>query len=290
MITGSIVALVTPMHPDGAIDWSAFARLIEYHIESGTAGLGVVGTTGESPTLTVPEHCEVIRFAVEQAGGRIPVVAGTGGNSTHEAIELTVSAAEAGADYSLSVTPYYNKPTQQGLFEHFQAVARSVNLPIILYNVPGRTGCDLLNDTVVKLSQIDNIVAIKDATGDVARGAALIEAVPDGFAVFSGDDATALELMRQGGQGNVSVTANIAARDMAAMCNLALTGEWEAAAEIDARLSELNDLLFIEANPIPVKWAMAQRGMMGDGIRLPLTPLSEPCRGDLEQALETYFA
>ena len=171
MITGSIVALVTPMHPDGAIDWSAYARLIEYHIESDTAGLGVVGTTGESPTLTVPEHCEVIRFAVEQAGGRIPVVAGTGGNSTHEAIELTVSAAEAGADYSLSVTPYYNKPTQQGLFEHFQAVARSVNLPIILYNVPGRTGCDLSNDTVVKLSQIDNIVAIKDATGDVARGA-----------------------------------------------------------------------------------------------------------------------
>ena len=290
MITGSIVALVTPMHPDGAIDWSALARLIEYHIESGTAGLGVVGTTGESPTLTVPEHCEVIRFAVEQAGGRIPVVAGTGGNSTHEAIELTVSAAEAGADYSLSVTPYYNKPTQQGLFEHFQAVARSVNLPIILYNVPGRTGCDLLNDTVVKLSQIDNIVAIKDATGDVARVAALIEAVPDGFAVFSGDDATALELMRRGGQGNVSVTANIAARDMAAMCNLALTGEWEAAAEIDARLSELNDLLFIEVNPIPVKWVMAQRGMIEEGIRLPLTPLSEPCRGDLERALETYFA
>ena len=290
MITGSIVALVTPMHPDGAIDWSAYARLIEYHIESDTAGLGVVGTTGESPTLTVPEHCEVIRFAVEQAGGRIPVVAGTGGNSTHEAIELTVSAAEAGADYSLSVTPYYNKPTQQGLFEHFQAVARSVNLPIILYNVPGRTGCDLSNDTVVKLSQIDNIVAIKDATGDVARGAALIEAVPDGFAVFSGDDATALELMRRGGQGNVSVTANIAAQDMAAMCNLALTGEWEAAADIDARLSELNDLLFIEANPIPVKWAMAQRGMIEDGIRLPLTPLSEPCRGDLERALETYFA
>jgi len=290
MITGSIVALVTPMHPDGAIDWSALARLIEYHIESGTAGLGVVGTTGESPTLTVPEHCEVIRFAVEQAGGRIPVVAGTGGNSTHEAIELTVSAAEAGADYSLSVTPYYNKPTQQGLFEHFQAVARSVNLPIILYNVPGRTGCDLLNDTVVKLSQIDNIVAIKDATGDVARGAALIEAVPDGFAVFSGDDATALQLMRRGGQGNVSVTANIAARDMADMCNLALTGEWEAAAEIDARLSELNNLLFIEANPIPVKWTMAQRGMIEKGIRLPLTTLSEPCRGDLERALETYFA
>ena len=290
MITGSIVALVTPMHPDGAIDWPALGRLIEYHIESGTAGLGVVGTTGESPTLTVPEHCEVIRFAVEQAGGRIPVVAGTGGNSTHEAIELTVSAAEAGADYSLSVTPYYNKPTQQGLFEHFQAVARAVNLPIILYNVPGRTGCDLLNDTVVRLSQIDNIVAIKDATGDVERGAALIEAVPDGFSVFSGDDATALELMRRGGKGNVSVTANIAAGDMAAMCNFALAQEWEAAAEIDARLSDLNHLLFSEANPIPVKWAMAHRGMIEEGIRLPLTPLAEGCRAPLEQAMETYFA
>ena len=290
MITGSIVALVTPMHPDGAIDWQALARLIEYHIESGTAGLGVVGTTGESPTLTVPEHCEVIRFAVEQAGGRIPVVAGTGGNSTHEAIELTVSAAEVGADYSLSVTPYYNRPTQQGLFEHFQAVARAVNLPIILYNVPGRTGCDLLNETVVRLSQIDNIVAIKDATGDVQRGSRLIEAVPDGFAVFSGDDATALELMRHGAKGNVSVTANIAASDMAAMCHLALAGEWEAAADIDAKLATLNDLLFSEANPIPVKWAMAHRGMIDSGIRLPLTPLSEACRAPLEKAMETYFA
>ena len=290
MITGSIVALVTPMHPDGAIDWQALTRLIEHHIESGTAGLGVVGTTGESPTLTVPEHCEVIRFAVEQAGGRIPVVAGTGGNSTHEAIELTVSAAEAGADYSLSVTPYYNRPTQHGLFEHFQAVARAVNLPIILYNVPGRTGCDLLNETVVRLSQIDNIVAIKDATGDVQRGSRLIEAVPDGFAVFSGDDATALELMRHGAKGNVSVTANIAASDMAAMCNLALSGEWEAAADIDAKLATLNDLLFSEANPIPVKWAMAHRGMIDSGIRLPLTPLSEACRAPLEKAMETYFA
>ena len=290
MITGSIVALVTPMHPDGAIDWQALARLIELHIESGTAGLGVVGTTGESPTLTVPEHCEVIRFAVEQAGGRIPVVAGTGGNSTHEAIELTVSAAEAGADYSLSVTPYYNRPTQHGLFEHFQAVARAVNLPIILYNVPGRTGCDLLNETVVQLSQIDNIVAIKDATGDVQRGSRLIEAVPDGFAVFSGDDATALELMRHGAKGNVSVTANIAPSDMAAMCNLALTGEWEAAAGIDARLTTLNDLLFSEANPIPVKWAMAHRGMIDSGIRLPLTPLSEACRAPLGKAMETYLA
>ena len=290
MITGSIVALVTPMHPDGAIDWAALARLIEYHIEAGTAALGVVGTTGESPTLTVPEHCEVIRFAVEQAGGRIPVVAGTGGNSTHEAIELTVSAAEAGADYSLSVTPYYNKPTQQGLFEHFQAVARSVNLPIILYNVPGRTGCDLLNETVVKLSQVDNIVAIKDATGEVERGKALIQAVPEGFAVFSGDDATALELMRYGGKGNVSVTANIAAADMAALCCHAAAGEWEEAEGIERRLADLNRLLFVEANPIPVKWAMLQRGMIDSGIRLPLTPLSDAHRETVSDALEAYFS
>jgi 4-hydroxy-tetrahydrodipicolinate synthase len=278
------------MQPDGAIDWAALARLIEYHIEAGTAALGVVGTTGESPTLTVPEHCEVIRFAVEQSGGRIPVVAGTGGNSTHEAIELTVSAAEAGADYSLSVTPYYNRPTQQGLFEHFQAVARSVNFPIILYNVPGRTGCDLLNETVVRLSQVDNIVAIKDATGDIERGKALIQAVPDGFAVFSGDDATALELMRYGGRGNVSVTANIAAADMAALCRCAAAQEWDTAEVIDARLADLNRLLFIESNPIPIKWAMAQQGMIGPGIRLPLTPLSEAYREALSNALEAYFS
>jgi 4-hydroxy-tetrahydrodipicolinate synthase len=278
------------MQPDGAIDWAALARLIEYHIEAGTAALGVVGTTGESPTLTVPEHCEVIRFAVEQSGGRIPVVAGTGGNSTHEAIELTVSAAEAGADYSLSVTPYYNKPTQQGLFEHFQAVARSVNFPIILYNVPGRTGCDLLNETVVRLSQVDNIVAIKDATGDIERGKALIQAVPDGFAVFSGDDATALDLMRYGGRGNVSVTANIAAADMAALCRCAAAQEWDTAEVIDARLADLNRLLFIESNPIPIKWAMAQQGMIGPGIRLPLTPLSEAYREALSNALEAYFS
>jgi len=290
MITGSIVALVTPMHPDGAIDWAALARLIEYHIDAGTAALGVVGTTGESPTLTVPEHCEVIRFAVEQSGGRIPVVAGTGGNSTHEAIELTVSAAEAGADYSLSVTPYYNKPTQQGLFEHFQAVARSVNLPIILYNVPGRTGCDLLNDTVVRLSQVDNIVAIKDATGDIKRGKALIQAVPDGFAVFSGDDATALELMRHGGRGNISVTANIAAADMAALCRCAVAGDWDAAEAINRRLADLNRLLFIESNPIPIKWAMVRQGMMDSGIRLPLTPLSEAHWETLAKALEAYFS
>jgi len=290
MITGSIVALVTPMHPDGAIDWAALARLIEYHIEAGTAALGVVGTTGESPTLTVPEHCEVIRFAVEQSGGRIPVVAGTGGNSTHEAIELTVSAAEAGADYSLSVTPYYNKPTQQGLFEHFQAVARSVNLPIILYNVPGRTGCDLLNDTVVRLSQVDNIVAIKDATGDIQRGKELIQAVPDGFAVFSGDDATALELMRHGGRGNISVTANIAAADMAALCRCAVAGDWDAAEAINRRLADLNRLLFIESNPIPIKWAMVRQGMMDSGIRLPLTPLSEAHWETLAKALEAYFS
>jgi len=290
MITGSIVALVTQQYFRLSSNYSGSPPLIEYHIEAGTAALGVVGTTGESPTLTVPEHCEVIRFAVEQSGGRIPVVAGTGGNSTHEAIELTVSAAEAGADYSLSVTPYYNKPTQQGLFEHFQAVARSVNLPIILYNVPGRTGCDLLNDTVVRLSQVDNIVAIKDATGDIERGKALIQAVPDGFAVFSGDDATALELMRHGGRGNVSVTANIAAADMAALCRCAVAGQWDAAEAIDRRLADLNRLLFIESNPIPIKWAMVQQGMIDSGIRLPLTPLSEAHRETLAKALEAYFS
>ena len=290
MITGSIVALVTPMQADGAIDWATLAKLIEYHIDSGTDALGVVGTTGESPTLTVPEHCEVIRFAVEQASGRIPVVAGTGGNSTHEAIELTVAAAEAGADYSLSVTPYYNRPTQQGLFEHFQAVARAVNLPIILYNVPGRTGCDLLNDTVLRLSHVDNIVGLKDATGDVARGQALIQAVPEGFAVFSGDDGTALDLMRCGAKGNVSVTANIAAAEMAAMCRLALAGEWQEAEALNARLDVLNRVLFLESNPIPVKWAMVHRQMIGEGLRLPLTTLSESYRDQVSEALEAFFS
>ncbi len=274
MITGSIVALVTPMLPDGTIDWAALESLIEQHIMAGTAALGVVGTTGESATLTVAEHCEVIRFAVGQSAGRIPIVAGTGANSTHEAVELTVAAAEVGADASLLVTPYYNRPTQEGMYQHFVKVAESVNFPIILYNVPGRTGTDLLNETVLRLSKVDNIVALKDATGDVTRGAELIAQLPDTFAVYSGDDGTALELMRAGAKGNISVTANVAPAAMAEMCKLALAGDFAGAEQIDLRLRDLNEKLFVEPNPIPVKWAMAELGMMQNGIRLPLTPLS----------------
>ena len=285
MITGSIVALVTPMTAEGDIDWDSLAKLVEYHVTSGTAALGVVGTTGESATLTVPEHCEVIRFAVEQAAGRIPVVAGTGANSTHEAVELTVTAAEVGADYSLLVTPYYNKPPQEGLYRHFCQVASSVNLPIILYNVPGRTGVDLSNDTVLRLSEVSNIVAIKDATGDVARGADLINRLPESFAVFSGDDETALELMRAGAKGNVSVTANIAAPAVAEVCRLALAGDFDAAAIENDKISGLNEALFLEANPIPVKWAMAEANMIGRGIRLPLTELDPSCHDRVRAAM-----
>lgn len=288
MITGSIVALVTPMQQDGAIDWAALEKLTEYHIQAGTSALVIAGTTGESATLTVPEHCEIIRFAVEQSGGRIPIIAGTGSNSTHEAIELTVAAAEVGADASLLVTPYYNRPTQEGLYQHFCAVAESVNIPIILYNVPGRTACDLSNDTVLRLSKVDNIVALKDATGDVARGAALIGQLPDTFAVYSGDDPTALALMRHGAKGNISVTANVAAEAMAALCRYALAGDFDAAQRIDNQLQGLNKALFVEPNPIPVKWAMAEQGMMGGTLRLPLVTLSDeyhkPVRAALQQA------
>jgi 4-hydroxy-tetrahydrodipicolinate synthase len=276
------------MQQDGAIDWAALEKLTEYHIQAGTSALVIAGTTGESATLTVPEHCEIIRFAVEQSGGRIPIIAGTGSNSTHEAIELTVAAAEVGADASLLVTPYYNRPTQEGLYQHFCAVAESVNIPIILYNVPGRTACDLSNDTVLRLSKVDNIVALKDATGDVARGAALIGQLPDTFAVYSGDDPTALALMRHGAKGNISVTANVAAEAMAALCRYALAGDFDAAQRIDNQLQGLNKALFVEPNPIPVKWAMAEQGMMGGTLRLPLVTLSdeyhEPVRAALQQA------
>jgi len=274
MITGSIVALVTPMLPDGAIDKEGLATLIEYHIQSGTAALGIAGTTGESATLTMAEHIDIIQFAVEQAAGRIPVVAGTGSNSTHEAIELTVAAAAAGAEYSLLVTPYYNKPPQEGLYRHFCQVAAAVNIPIILYNVPSRTGIDLSNETVLRLSEVGNIAGLKDATGDVERGSALIAKLPDTFAVYSGDDATALDLMCRGGQGNISVTANIAAAKVAEVCRLALSGDEEGARKLNAELSALNDALFIEPNPIPVKWAMLELGMVKEGIRLPLVALS----------------
>lgn len=274
MITGSIVALVTPMLPDGAIDKEGLATLIEYHIQSGTAALGIAGTTGESATLTMAEHIDIIQFAVEQAAGRVPVVAGTGSNSTHEAIELTVAAAAAGAEYSLLVTPYYNKPPQEGLYRHFCQVAAAVNIPIILYNVPSRTGVDLSSETVLRLSEVGNIAGLKDATGDVERGGALIAKLPDTFGVYSGDDATALDLMCRGGRGNVSVTANVAAAKVAEVCRLALTGDEDGARKLNAELSGLNEALFIEANPIPVKWAMVELGLVKEGIRLPLVALS----------------
>ena len=286
MITGSIVALVTPMSPNGEVDSEALSKLIEYHIDSGTSALGIAGTTGESATLTMKEHADVIRFAVECAADRIPVIAGTGSNSTHEAIELTVAAAEAGAHSVLLVTPYYNRPPQEGLYQHFCQVAGSVNIPIILYNVPGRTGVDLSNDTVMRLSEVGNINGLKDATGDVARGADLIARLPDTFAVYSGDDATALELMRHGAKGNVSVTANIAAAQVADVCRLALAGDFPAAAAIDSQLSALNDALFIESNPVPVKWVMAELGMIQEGIRLPLVTLSSDHHAALRAAMQ----
>jgi len=286
MITGSIVALVTPMLRDGQVDFEGLAGLVEYHIEAGTSALGVAGTTGESATLTMSEHREVIRFAVECAANRIPVIAGTGSNSTHEAIELTVAAAEAGANSVLLVTPYYNRPTQEGLYRHFCEVAAAVNIPIILYNVPARTGVDLSNDTVMRLSEIGNISGLKDATGDVDRGASLIDRLSDTFAVYSGDDATALDLMRHGAKGNVSVTANIAAGQVADVCRLALSGDFPAAEAVDAVLSALNHALFIEPNPIPVKWAMAELGMVKEGIRLPLVPLSSDHQGLVRAALQ----
>ena len=286
MITGSIVALVTPMSANGEVDSQALADLIEYHINAGTSALGITGTTGESATLTMKEHSDVIRFAVECAADRIPVMAGTGSNSTHEAIELTVAAAEAGAHSVLLVTPYYNRPPQEGLYRHFCQVAESVNIPIILYNVPGRTGVDLSNDTVLRLSEVGNINGLKDATGDVERGAALIARLPDTFAVYSGDDATALELMRHGAKGNVSVTANIAAAQVAAVCRLALAGDFPGAAAINSQLSALNDALFLESNPVPVKWAMAELGMVQAGIRLPLVTLSSDHHAALRAAMQ----
>jgi 4-hydroxy-tetrahydrodipicolinate synthase len=286
MITGSIVALVTPMQPDGSLDWEALERLLDLHIEAGTRAIGAVGTTGESATLSVPEHCEVIRRCVRHVAGRIPVIAGTGANCTREAIELTTAAADNGADACLLVTPYYNRPTQRGLYEHFKAVAEAVDIPQILYNVPGRTAVDMHNDTVVALSSIDNIIGIKDATGDLSRVTDLKARCPEDFAIYSGDDPTARELILRGGHGNISVTANIAPRLVAELCRLALAGEREAALAVDDRLRALNSALFLEANPIPVKWAMQQRGLIQSGIRLPLTPLDEKFHGQVLAAME----
>jgi 4-hydroxy-tetrahydrodipicolinate synthase len=286
MITGSIVALVTPMTETGDIDWAALERLIDWHIANGTKALGLVGTTGEASTLSHPEHREVIRFGVSHAGGRIPIMAGTGSNSTLEAVELTVSAAEAGADCALLVTPYYNRPTQEGLYQHFKTVAGAINLPIVLYNVPSRTGCDLSVETTLRLSQIENIVGLKDATGDVARGAAMIQALPKGFAVYSGDDSTTCDLLEVGAAGCISVTANVAPAQMADMCKWALAGDMASARTIDDQVRALHGTLFLEPNPIPVKYAMGKMGLIEPTMRLPLTPLSETHWDTLNKAID----
>lgn len=287
MITGSIVALATPMSPvSQAVDYPALGRLVEWHIEQGSSALVAVGTTGESPTLAVDEHLEVIRFCVRQAGGRIRVIAGTGANSTAEAIELTEGARAAGADACLLVAPYYNKPTQEGLYLHHRAIAEAVAIPQILYNVPSRTACDMRPETVLRLAEVANITGIKEATGDLERARRLIDAAPPGFAVYSGDDATAMELMLLGGHGNVSVTANVAPALMAQLCAAALAGDRRRAAMLNQRLEPLNRALFLEANPIPVKWALARMGRIAEAIRLPLTPLS----ADLHQAVSDAMA
>jgi 4-hydroxy-tetrahydrodipicolinate synthase len=274
------------MTETGDIDWAALERLIDWHISNGTQALGLVGTTGEASTLSHPEHREVIRFGVSHAGGRIPIMAGTGSNATLEAVELTVSAAEAGADCALLVTPYYNRPTQEGLYQHFKTVAGAINLPIVLYNVPSRTGCDLSVETTLRLSQIENIVGLKDATGDVARGAALIQALPEGFAVYSGDDSTTCDLLEVGAAGCISVTANVAPAQMADMCKLALAGDMASARAIDDQVRALHGTLFLESNPIPVKYAMGKMGLIEPTMRLPLTPLSETHWDTLNKAID----
>jgi 4-hydroxy-tetrahydrodipicolinate synthase len=273
------------MHDDGGLDLARFKALIDWHIAEGTDGIVVVGTTGESPTVDFDEHKDLIRVAVEHAAGRIPVIAGTGANSTAEAIELAESAKKSGANASLSVVPYYNKPTQEGLYRHFRTIAETVNIPLIVYNVPGRTVADISNDTVLRLAQVPNITGLKDATGNLERGADFLRRVPKGFAVYSGDDATGLPLMCLGGHGVISVTANVAPRLMHEMCAAALAGELRSAREAHFRLMPLHQKLFVEANPIPVKWAAAQMGLIGMGIRLPLTPLSPQYHEVLRQAM-----
>lgn len=284
-LTGSIVAIVTPMLPDGAIDWTRFDALIDWHIAEGTDGIVVVGTTGESPTVSFDEHVQLIERAVKHAAGRIPIIAGTGANSTEEAIFLARAAKRAGADAHLSVVPYYNKPTQEGLYRHFRAIAEAVDLPLILYNVPGRTVADLSNDTVVRLAEIPNIVGIKDATGSIDRAYDLFERVPDGFLCYTGDDLTALPFLLLGGKGVISVTANVAPRAMHEMCVAAMSGNVAEAVAINQKLLGLHRALFCEANPIPVKWALAQMGRIADGIRLPLTPLSSSNQERVRAAL-----
>ena len=286
MISGSMVALVTPMDAQGRLDWDSLSKLVDFHLQEGTNAIVAVGTTGESATLEVSEHIEVIRRVVDQVNGRIPVIAGTGGNSTRESVELTRAAKDVGADACLLVTPYYNKPTQEGLYLHFRHIAESVAIPQILYNVPGRTVCDMLPETVERLSTVPNIIGIKEATGDLQRGQDILNRVSSDFLVYSGDDATAVELMLMGGKGNISVTANVAPRLMHEMCVAALAGDLAKARELHFRLQGLHRQLFCEANPIPVKWACQQLGLIPEGgIRLPLTSLSVDCHERVRVAL-----
>jgi 4-hydroxy-tetrahydrodipicolinate synthase len=284
-IVGSIVALVTPMHADGSVDYGALRRLIDWHIAEGTDCIGVVGTTGESPTVSVQEHCEIIRVAVEHTKGRVPIMAGAGGNATHEAIELTKYAKQVGADCSLQVVPYYNKPSQEGIYRHFRAIAEAVALPMVLYNVPGRTVADMQHDTVLRLAQVPGIVGIKEATGDIERAAWLIKQAPAAFSIYSGDDSTAVALMLLGGKGNVSVTANVAPKLMHEMCIAAVEGNLKRATAIHLQLLPLHKQLFCEPSPAPTKWAMAQLGLCANHLRLPILPLTAAGETAVAQAL-----
>lgn len=285
MIRGSIVALVTPMLDDGSIDWNGMDALLEMHIREGTGAIVSVGTTGESATLSVKEHCAVIAHTVNEVNGAIPVIAGTGANSTDEAIELTAAAKKVGANACLLVTPYYNKPTQEGLYQHHKCIAEAVSIPQILYNVPGRTGVDMLPATVERLAAIDNIIGIKDATGDLQRGREVLDVCASKMAVYSGDDETAAELILMGAVGNISVTANVAPALMAELCRLALAGEKDQTRALDARLQPLSSALFLESNPIPVKWAVARQGLIGDHLRLPMTELAPAYHEPLRAAM-----
>ena len=286
IIQGSIVAIVTPMFKDGSVDWKGLEKLVEWHIEQGTNSIVAVGTTGEASTLSMEEHTQVIQEIIRIANKRIPIIAGTGANSTREAIELTQTAKELGADAALLVTPYYNKPTQEGLYQHYKAIAEAVDLPQILYNVPGRTGVDMSNETVIRLADIPGIVGIKDATGDIPRGQELIEGLKDkNMAVYSGDDATAWQLILAGAQGNISVTANVAPKTMSQVCAVAANQDATQAEALNQTVAPLHDILFCESNPIPVKWALHEMGLVDTGIRLPLTPLAEKYRTPLRETL-----
>ena len=284
-IVGSIVALVTPMQEDGSVDYEALRGLIDWHIAEGTDCIGVVGTTGESPTVSVDEHCEIIRVAVQHAAGRVPIMAGAGGNATAEAIELSRFAKQVGADCTLQVVPYYNKPSQEGIYRHFRAIAEAVDLPHVLYNVPGRTVADVHHDTVLRLAQVPGIVGIKEATGDIARAAWLVKEAPKGFSIYSGDDSTAIALMLLGGHGNVSVTANVAPKLMHELCIAAVEGDVRRAVALHLRLLPLHRELFCEPSPAPTKWSLAQMGRCRAAVRLPITPLTEAGQARVRQAL-----